>query len=68
MLLVQGYLDFITYKMVATIMKTTFCKLKPKILNHRKYEIFLNNIFRDTLLEELSKVRIKTMMIDLITF
>ena len=44
--------------MVVTIMKTSFRKLKPKIINYRKYKKFLNDIFRDTLLEELSQVRI----------
>ena len=39
-------------------MKTTFRKLEPKDLNYRKYKNFSNNIFRDTLLEELSQVRI----------
>ena len=45
-------------RMVVTIMKTSFRKLKPKIINYRKYKKFLNDIFRDTLLEELSQVRI----------
>ena len=40
-------------------MKTTFRKLKPKIINHRTFKIYLNYIFRDTLLEELSQVQIK---------
>ena len=39
-------------------MKTTFCKLKQKIINYRKSKHFSNYIFRDTLLEELSQVRI----------
>ena len=39
-------------------MKTTVRKLKPKIMNYRKYKNFSNDIFRDTLLEELSQVRI----------
>ena len=46
--------------MVVTIMKTSFRKLKPKIINYRKYKKFLNDIFRDTLLEELSQVRINS--------
>ena len=44
--------------MVVTIMKTSFRKLKPKIINYRKYKNFSNYIFRDSLLEELSQVRI----------
>ena len=39
-------------------MKTSFRKLKPKIINYRKYKNFSNYIFRDSLLEELSQVRI----------
>ena len=44
--------------MVVTIMKTCFRKLKPKIINYKKYKSCSNDIFRDSLLEELSKVRI----------
>ena len=51
-----GLSDF--HKMVVTIMKTSFRKLKPKIINYRKYKNFSNDIFRDSLLEELSQVRI----------
>ena len=51
-----GLSDF--HKMVVTIMKTTSRKLKSKIRNYRKYKNFSNDIFRDTLLEELSQVRI----------
>ena len=39
-------------------MKTTFRKLKLKIINPRKYKNFSNGVSRDTLLEELSQVRI----------
>ena len=51
-----GLSDF--HRMVVTIMKTAFRKLKPKIINYRKYKNFSNDIFRDTLLEVLSQVRI----------
>ena len=51
-----GLSDF--RKMMLTIMKTTFRKLKLKIINHRKYKIFSNDIFRDIPLEGLSRVRI----------
>ena len=51
-----GLSDF--HKMVVTIMKTTCCKLKPKIISSRKCKFFLNDIFRDTLLDELSQVQI----------
>ena len=49
---------FDIHKMVVTITKTTFRKLKPKIINYRKYKNFSNDIFRDTLLEELSQIPI----------
>ena len=39
-------------------MKIIFCKLKLKIVNYAKYKKCSNYIFRDTLLEELSQVRI----------
>ena len=44
--------------MVITIMKTSFHKLNPKIMDYTKYKIFSNDIFRDSLLEELSRVGI----------
>ena len=44
--------------MVVTIMKIIFRKLKLKIVNYAKYKKCSNYIFRDTLLEELSQVRI----------
>ena len=40
-----------------TMMKTSFRKLKSKIINYGKYKNFSNDILRDTLLEELSQVR-----------
>ena len=42
------------HKMVVAMMKTSFRKLKPKIINYRRYKHFSNDIFRDSLLEELS--------------
>ena len=51
-----GLSDF--HKMVVTMMKTTSRKLKPKIICYKKYKHFSNENFRDTLLEELSQVRI----------
>ena len=46
------------HEMAVTIVKTTFRKLKPKIICYRKYKHFSNYIFRDSFLEELSQVRI----------
>ena len=39
-------------------MKTTFRKLKPTVINYRKYKKFSNDISRDTFIEEISRVRI----------
>ena len=47
-----GLSDF--HKRVVTIMKTSFRELKPKIISYRKCKTFSNDIFRDSLLEELS--------------
>ena len=52
------------HKMVVTIMKTTFRKLKPKIINYKNVS---NDIFRDTLLKSYCKIELITMMMDLIT-
>ena len=46
-------------------MKTTFRKLKPKIINYRKYEHFSNDTFRDTLLVEHHNFELTTMKIGL---
>ena len=46
-IMVRMLSDF--HKMVLTIMKTAFRKLKPKIINFKKYKNFSNYIFRDTL-------------------
>ena len=51
-----GLSDF--HKMVITIMKTSFDKLNPKVMDYTKYNFFSNDIFRDSLLEELSQVGI----------
>ena len=39
-------------------MKTTFHKLRPKIICYKKYEHFPNDTFRNTILNELVQVRI----------
>ena len=51
-----GLSDF--HKKVITIMKTSFHKLNPKVMDYTKYNFFSNDIFRDSLLEELSQVGI----------
>ena len=40
--------------MVVTVMKTSFERLKPKVINYRDYKSFENKLFREELLSELS--------------
>ena len=46
-----GLSDF--HKMVVTVMKTTFCKIDPKIISYRDYSNFCNDSFRDSLLHNM---------------
>ena len=46
-----GLSDF--YKMIVSVMKTTFQKLKPRIVQYRDYTHFSNDNFRKKLLEKL---------------
>ena len=50
-------LDF--HKMIFTVMKVTFKKLKQKIINYRDYQNFANNHFRNHIINELSVETIK---------
>ena len=45
-------------KMIATILKLIFRKRSPKVICYKNYKPFSNHAFRDTILEELSQVRI----------
>ena len=49
-----GLSDF--HKLCVTTMRATFQKQTPKILNYRNYRYFNNEIFRNDLLKELSKM------------
>ena len=40
--------------MVVTVMKTSFERLKPRIVNYRDYKSFKNKLFREELLFEVS--------------
>ena len=40
--------------MVVTVMKTSFERLKPRIVNYRDYKSFKNKLFREELLFKLS--------------
>ena len=48
----SGLSDF--HKMTVTVMKTTYEKLKPRIINYRDYKIFCNDTFRQILSEKLA--------------
>ena len=48
-----GLSDF--HKMTVAVMKTSFQKLKPRIVSYRNYNSFDNEEYRDNLIEELSK-------------
>ena len=53
-----GLSDF--HKMIVSVMKTTFQKLKPRIVQYRDYAQFSNDNFRKNLLEYLSLENINT--------
>ena len=46
--------------MAVTFMKTTYEKLKPRIVNYRDYKNVCNDTFRQILLEKLSAENINT--------
>ena len=43
----DGLSDF--HRMVVTVMKTSFERLKPRVINYRDYKSFENKIFREEL-------------------
>ena len=49
-----GLSDF--HRLTVTMMKASFTKQTPKILNYRNYKNFNNEKFRNNLLQELSKI------------
>ena len=53
-----GLSDF--HKMIISVMKTTFQKLKPRIVQYRDYTQFSNDNFRKKLLEKLCLENINT--------
>ena len=53
-----GLSDF--YKMIVSVMKTTFQKLKPRIVQYRDYTQFSNDNFRKKLMEKLCLENINT--------
>ena len=47
-----GLSDF--HKMTLTVLKSSFAKQKPRILNYRNYKFFNNTLFRDQVLNKLT--------------
>ena len=41
------------HKLTISVLKTTFTKLKPRVIHYRGYKMFSNNKFRQKLLVEL---------------
>ena len=54
-----GLSDF--HRMIVTVMKTSFQRLLSKIRHYRDYSSYDNNIFRDSLFNELSKLNIEAL-------
>ena len=52
-----GLSDF--HRMIVTVMKTSFQRLPPKIRRYRDYSNYDRNIFRASLINELSKLNIE---------
>ena len=50
-----GLSDFIyLVSLIVSVMKTTFTKLKPRVIHYRDYKMFCNDESRQSLLAELS--------------
>ena len=47
------------HRMILSVMKTFFQRLPPKVTHYRDYSNYGNNIFRDSLFHELSKLNIE---------
>ena len=46
-----GHSDY--HKMTLTVLKSSFAKQKPRLLNYRNYKFFNNTLFRDQVLNKL---------------
>ena len=49
--------------MTVTVMKTTYEKLKPRIVNYKDYKNFCNDTFRQILLKKLSTENMQIVMV-----
>ena len=52
-----GLSDF--HKMTLTVLKSSFAKQKPRILNYRNYKFFNNTLFRDQVLNKLINLNLQ---------
>ena len=52
-----GLSDFL--KMTLTVLKSSFAKQKPRILNYRNYKFFNNTLFRDQVLNKLINLNLQ---------
>ena len=48
------------HRMTVTVMKASFGKLKPKVINYRHYKHFCNESYRNELVTEFSKQNFET--------
>ena len=44
------------HKIVVTVIKTSYCKLEPKVINYKKYKDIFSKQFMEALMNELSKI------------
>ena len=49
--------------MTVTVMKTTYEKLKPRIVNYKDYKNFCNDTFRQILLKKLATENMQIVMV-----
>ena len=56
------------YKITLTVLKTSFAKQKPRILNYRNYKFFNNTLYRDQVLNKLRNSNLQISDKDLIHF
>ena len=46
-------------KMILTVLKSSFAKQKPRVVNCRNYKFFINTFFRDQVLNKLRKSNVQ---------
>ena len=48
------------HKKTVTVLKSSFAKQKPRVINYRNYKFFNNTLFRDQVLDKLRKSNFQT--------